>query len=96
MNAKFRKVNKHYTTDYIFGERIYTAKRRSSTFAVWKPVRKLLRYWPSVLRNSRNGSCSTLYMSSLLRKLLKFVAVPKVLYRYPLMPSKSFFKCFGN
>ena len=46
--------------------------------------------------NSRNGFYSTLYMIFLLRKLLKFVAALRALYRHLLMLSEKFFKNFGN
>ena len=44
MNAKFRKVNKHYATDYIFGERTYIPRKGKD------PVEVLL-YYPSKMEN---------------------------------------------
>lgn len=44
MNAKFRKVNKHYATDYIFGERTYIPRKDKD------PVEVLL-YYPSKMEN---------------------------------------------
>ena len=42
MNAKFRKVNKHYATDYIFGERTYIPRKGKD------PVEVLLYYPPKM------------------------------------------------
>lgn len=47
MNAKFRKANKHYATDYIFGERTYIPRKGKD------PVEVLLYYPPKM----ENDAC---------------------------------------